>query len=391
MSDSEIGLPIRQLGSSGLCVSALGLGCMSMSEFNPETAVGRKTNVYDIGVHGEIKKFAVTSVVMRHFFILPGAPRACADFCEPTAVFGFNGHADRQESLATLHRAIDRGITFFDTADIYGQGRNEELLAKVLPSHRDNLVVATKFGIVRNAQGEFIGLNGKPEYVRTACETSLRRLGVEVIDLYYQHRVDPQIPIEDTVGAMAELVREGKVRYLGLSEASPQTIRKAHAIHPIAALQTEYSLWTRDPEDHVLPTCRDLGIGFVPYSPLGRGFLTRTITTLDQLEDSDRRRVGPRFQEENFQKNLKLLEGIERIAEKIGCQPAQLALAWVLAQGEDLVPIPGTTKRGHLENNIHALTISLSPENLEQIKQLAPPGVAAGERYPEGGMAWVDQ
>lgn len=334
MSQHQNEIPMRKLGTRGPSVSALGLGCMSMSEFY--------------------------------------------------------GHADEGESLATLHSAIERGINFFDTADIYGQGRNEEFLGKVLPSHRDNIVIATKFGIVRNEKGEFVGLNGKPKYVRAACEASLRRLGVEVIDLYYQHRVDPQTPIEDTVGAMADLVGEGKVRYLGLSEAGPQTVRKAHAIHPIAALQTEYSLWTRDPESDILPTCRALGIGFVPYSPLGRGFLTRKIKTLDQLEEDDRRRIGPRLQEENFQKNLKLFEALERMAKEKQCQPAQLALAWVLAQGEDLVPIPGTTKRVHLEDNIDALKIILSQEELEQINQVARPGVASGERYPEGGMAWVD-
>ena len=334
MSHHQYDIPMRELGTSGLRVSALGLGCMSMSEFY--------------------------------------------------------GHADERESLATLQRAIEQGINFFDTADIYGQGRNENFLGKVLPSHRDALVVATKFGIVRNEQGDFIGLNGKPEYVRAACEASLRRLGVEVIDLYYQHRVDPHTPIEDTVGAMADLVGEGKVRYLGLSEAGPGTIRQAHAIHPIAALQTEYSLWSRDPESDILPTCRALGIGFVPYSPLGRGFLSRNIKTLDQLEEGDRRRVGPRFQEENFQKNVKRFEALERMAQEKGCKPAQLALAWVLAQGTDLVPIPGTTKRAHLDDNIDALTLILSEEELEHINQITPPGVAAGDRYPEGGMAWVD-
>ena len=334
MSPHPNDIPMRELGTGGLRVSALGLGCMSMSEFY--------------------------------------------------------GHADEGESLSTLQRAIERGINFFDTADIYGQGHNEEFLGQVLPSHRDHVLVATKFGIVRNEQGEFIGLNGKPEYVRASCEASLRRLGVEVIDLYYQHRVDPETPIEDTVGAMADLVREGKVRYLGLSEAGPVTLRKAHAIHPIAALQTEYSLWTRDPESDILPTCRVLGIGFVPYSPLGRGFLSRNITTLDQLEEDDRRRVGPRFQEENFQKNVKRFEALERMAKEKECKPAQLALAWVLAQGEDLVPIPGTTKRVHLEDNIDALNLTLTQEELEQINQIAPPGTAAGDRYPEGGMAWVD-
>ena len=334
MSQPPPKIPMRQLGTSGLTVSALGLGCMSMSEFY--------------------------------------------------------GRADQQESLHTLHRAIERGINFFDTADIYGVGRNEELLAGVLQENREGLIVATKFGIVRNEKGEFLGLNSKPDYVRAACEASLRRLGVEVIDLYYQHRVDPDTPIEETVGAMAGLVNEGKVRYLGLSEAGPHTIRKAHAVHPIEALQTEYSLWTRDPESEILPTCRELGIGFVPYSPLGRGFLARNIKKPDELEKDDWRRSGPRFQEENFQKNLKLIEALETLANEKGCKPAQLALAWVMAQGEDLVPIPGTTKRTHLEDNIDAVKVRFTQDELDKINRIAPFGVAAGERYTEMGMAWVN-
>lgn len=324
----------RQLGTSGLTVSPLGLGCMGISEFY--------------------------------------------------------GQADQQEALAMLHLAVERGLNFFDTADIYGQGRNEEFVGAALKEHRSKIVLATKFGIVRNDQGEFIGVNSRPEYVRSACEASLKRLGIEVIDLYYQHRVDPNTPIEDTVGAMADLVHAGKVRYLGLSEASANTLRKAHAVHPIAALQSEYSLWTRDPEKEIQPTCRELGIGFVPYSPLGRGFLAHNIAHPEDLDDNDSRRKNPRFRPENFQKNLALVEAIEALANKKGCTLAQLALAWVLAQGEDIIPIPGTTKRTHLESNIEALDICLSSEDLAHIDQIAPLGIAAGNRYHESGMSWVN-
>ncbi len=324
----------RQLGSSGLTVSALGLGCMSMSEFY--------------------------------------------------------GQTDTQEALATLHLAVEQGLTFFDTADIYGQGHNEEFVGAALKEHRDQIILATKFGITRNSQGDFIGVNSRPDYVRSACDASLKRLAVNVIDLYYQHRVDPTIPIEDTVGAMADLVKEGKIRYLGLSEASAQTLRKAHAVHPIAALQTEYSLWSRDPEEEILPTCRELGIGFVPYSPLGRGFLAHNIAKLEDLDEQDTRRKNPRFRPENFQKNLQLVTAMEELARKKHCTSAQLALAWVLTQGKDIIPIPGTTKRTHLASNIEALDIYLSPEDLTELNHIAPLGVAAGSRYHEQGMSWVN-
>lgn len=302
----------------------------------------------------------------------------------------FYGEADQREALATLLLAIERGLTFFDTADIYGQGRNEEFVGAAIKTHRSKIILATKFGIVRDAQGEFVGVNSRPDYIRSACEASLKRLGVEVIDLYYQHRVDPNTPIEETVGAMAELVHAGKVRYLGLSEANAQTLRKAHAVHPIAALQSEYSLWTRDPEEEILPTCRELGIGFVPYSPLGRGFLAHNIAKPEDLGDKDSRRKNPRFRPENFQKNLELVEAIEALANKKGCTPAQLALAWVFMQSEDIIPIPGTTKRTHLESNIKAVDICLSPEDVAYIDKIAPLGIAAGERYHESGMAWVN-
>lgn len=302
----------------------------------------------------------------------------------------FYGQADQQEALATLQLAIERGVTFFDTADVYGQGRNEKFVGASLKEHRDQIILATKFGIVRNSQGEFVGVNGHPDYVRSSCEASLIRLGIETIDLYYQHRVDPNIPIEDTVGAMADLVREGKVRHLGLSEANPQTVRKAHTVHPITTLQTEYSLWSREPENEILQTCRELGISFVPYSPLGRGFLTHQITNPDTLDDQDTRRKNPRFRPENLQHNIQLVKAIERIANQKHCTAAQFALAWVLTQGEDIIPIPGTTKRKHLESNLEALDISLSPEDLAQMNQIAPLGVAAGDRYPEWGMNWVN-
>ncbi len=298
----------------------------------------------------------------------------------------FYGSGDEAESIATIHRAIELGVTFLDTADMYGVGHNEELVGRAIADRRDKVVLATKFGNVRGPNGERIGISGKPDYVRQACEASLRRLKIDVIDLYYQHRVDPETPIEDTVGAMADLVRQGKVRYLGLSEAGPQTIRRAHAVHPITALQTEYSLWSRDPEDEILPVVRELGIGFVPYSPLGRGFLTGQIKSVDDLAADDFRRNSPRFQGENFQKNLDLVREIEAMAHEKGCAPSQLALAWVLAQGNDIVPIPGTKRRRYLEENAGALEVTLTKEDLARIDSIIPPGAAAGTRYHEAGM-----
>ncbi|MEP7063863.1 MAG: aldo/keto reductase [Betaproteobacteria bacterium] len=301
----------------------------------------------------------------------------------------FYGGRDEAEAIATIHRALDLGVTFLDTADMYGGGSNEELLGRALAGRRDGVIVATKFGNVRNPDGSFKGVNGKPEYVRQCCDASLRRLGVDVIDLYYQHRVDPDTPIEETVGAMAALVREGKVRWLGLSEAAPATLRRAHAVHPIAALQTEYSLWSREPELEILPTVRELGIGFVPYSPLGRGFLTGQIKSVDDLDADDYRRSTPRFQGGNFARNLELVDDINAIARAKGCAPSQLALAWVLAQGDDIVPIPGTKRRKYLEENLRALDVVLDAGDIARIDRVIPAGAAAGARYAPNALRAV--
>jgi aryl-alcohol dehydrogenase-like predicted oxidoreductase len=327
----------RKLGKSSLEVSALGLGCMGMS-------------------------------------------------------FSYGPPKDKQEMTALLRTAVERGITFFDTAEVYGPFLNEELVGKAIRGRRNQVVVATKFGIVRDPNNPNArGINGKPDYVRQSCEASLRRLGIDVIDLYYQHRVDPATPIEETVGAMAQLVKEGKVRHLGLSEAGPHTLRRAVKVHPIAALQSEYSLWSRDPEEEVLPACRELGIGFVAYSPLGRGFLAGQIKHFEDFAADDYRRLSPRFQGPNFTKNLDLVRRVEEIASEKGYTPAQLALAWVLAQGDDVVPIPGTKRRKYLEENVAALDVKLTREDLQRIDEILPAGAAVGLRYPEEMMRVVNQ
>jgi aryl-alcohol dehydrogenase-like predicted oxidoreductase len=325
----------RKLGTQGLETSAMGLGCMGMSEF-------------------------------------------------------YGDRSDQGESIATIHRALELGVNFLDTADMYGPHTNEQLVGKAIKGKRDQFVIATKFGVVRDAHDPLKrGINGRPEYVRASVEGSLKRLGIDTIDLYYQHRVDINTPIEDTVGAMADLVRAGKIRYIGLSEAGPETLRRASAVHPISALQTEYSLWSREPQDEIIPTCRTLGIGFVPYSPLGRGFLTGAYKSINDFRSDDFRRNSPRFQGENFEKNLELVRHIERLAAEKGCTPSQLALAWVLAQGDDMVPIPGTKRRHYLEENVGAIDVTLTRTDLERIDEIAPKGAAAGDRYHADAMKLI--
>jgi aryl-alcohol dehydrogenase-like predicted oxidoreductase len=322
----------RKLGTQGLETSAMGLGCMGMSDF-------------------------------------------------------YGDRSDLGESVATIHRALELGVNFLDTADAYGPHTNEQLVGRAIKGNRDQYVIATKFGIVRDANDPLKrGINGRPEYVRASVEGSLKRLGIDTIDLYYQHRVDTNTPIEETVGTMADLVREGKIKFIGLSEAGPETLRRAYAVHPISALQTEYSLWSREPEDEIISTCRALGIGFVPYSPLGRGFLTGAYKSIEDFRSDDFRRSSPRFQGENFEKNLELVRHIERLAAEKGCTPSQLALAWVLAQGDDMVPIPGTKRRQYLEENVGAINVTLTRADLERIDEIAPKGAAAGDRYAAEAM-----
>ena len=328
---------------------------------------------------------------MRHRTVGPGRLEVSAIGLGCMGMSYAYGKADEAESVATIHRALDAGVTFLDTADMYGPFKNEELVGRALRGRRDQVVLATKFGNAFSPEGRFLRIDGRPEYVREACDASLKRLGVEWIDLYYQHRVDRTVPIEDTVGAMAELVKAGKVRHLGLSEAAPATIRRAHAVHPIAALQTEYSLWSRDPEDEILPTVRELGIGFVPYSPLGRGFLAGRFKRLEDLAPDDWRRGSPRFQGENFARNLALADHVQALAREKGCTPSQLALAWLLAQGEDIVPIPGTSSIERLEENACSVDVRLSAADLAAIEAIAPKGAVSGQRYAPGMMEMVNR
>ena len=330
-------MEMRKLGVQGLTVSAMGLGCMGMSEFY--------------------------------------------------------GHSDERESIATIHRALELGINFLDTSDMYGRGHNEKLIKKAITGRRNDFVIATKFGVMRGEDGSFTGVSGRPDYVRTACERSLRHLKVDQIDLYYQHRVDKEVPVEDTIGEMSRLVEEGKVIYIGMSEAGVETLRRASDVFPVSALQTEYSLWTRDPEEKIIPTCRELGIGFVPYSPLGRALLAGKITEQHQLSKEGDERLArfPRFQGENFERNMELVYKLKTVAERVGCTPGQLALAWVLAQGEDMVPIPGTTRTKHLEENVASLDLVPSEDTLKELSDIFPPGAEFGNRYYDHGMKMIDE